>query len=41
MKQTFEVLNVKCGSCANTLIKTLKKSLEMTGSNLETTKTNY
>ncbi|CAM3904467.1 heavy-metal-associated domain-containing protein [Arcobacter cloacae] len=24
MKQTFEVLNVKCGGCANTLIKALK-----------------
>ena len=24
MKQTFEVLNVKCGGCANTLIKSLK-----------------
>ena len=24
MKQTFEVYNVKCGSCANTLIKSLK-----------------
>ncbi len=24
MKQTFEVLNVKCGGCASTLIKTLK-----------------
>lgn len=23
MKQTFEVLNVKCGGCANTLIKSL------------------
>jgi copper chaperone CopZ len=23
MQQTFEVLNVKCGGCANTLIKTL------------------
>ena len=25
MKQTFEVLNVKCGGCANTLIKSLKE----------------
>ena len=24
MKQTFEVNNVKCGGCANTLIKALK-----------------
>ena len=24
MKQTFEVLNVKCGGCANTLTKSLK-----------------
>lgn len=24
MKQTFEVLNVKCGGCANTLINSLK-----------------
>lgn len=24
MKQTFEVYNVKCGGCANTLIKSLK-----------------
>ena len=24
MKQTFEVLNVKCGGCASTLIKSLK-----------------
>ena len=24
MKQTFEVLNVKCGGCANTLIKSLQ-----------------
>lgn len=23
MRQTFEVLNVKCGGCANTLIKSL------------------
>jgi copper chaperone len=25
MKQTFEVYNVKCGGCANTLIKSLKE----------------
>ena len=25
MKQTFEVLNVKCGGCANTLTKSLKE----------------
>lgn len=25
MKQTFEVLNVKCGGCANTLTKALKE----------------
>ncbi|MCI4400170.1 MAG: heavy-metal-associated domain-containing protein [Campylobacteraceae bacterium] len=25
MLQTFEVLNVKCGGCANTLIKSLSK----------------
>lgn len=25
MKQTFEVHNVKCGGCANTLINSLKK----------------
>jgi copper chaperone CopZ len=25
MKQTFEVLNVKCGGCASTLIKSLKE----------------
>ncbi len=25
MKQTFEVLNVKCGGCANTLKKSLKE----------------
>ena len=24
MKQTFEVLNVKCGGCASTLTKSLK-----------------
>ena len=24
MKQTLEVLNVKCGGCASTLIKSLK-----------------
>ena len=25
MKQTYEVLNVKCGGCASTLIKSLKE----------------
>ena len=25
MRQTFEVLNVKCGGCANTLTKSLKE----------------
>jgi copper chaperone CopZ len=25
MRQTFEILNVKCGGCANTLTKSLKE----------------
>ncbi len=35
MKQTFEVLNVKCGGCANTLIKSLKEEFGDVEVNLE------
>ena len=35
MKQTFEVLNVKCGACANTLIKSLKEEFGDVEVNLE------
>ncbi len=36
MKQTFEVLNVKCGGCANTLKKSLQESFGEVEVNLET-----
>ena len=35
MKETFEVLNVKCGGCANTLIKSLKEEFGDVEVNLE------
>ena len=35
MKQTFEVLNVKCGGCASTLIKSLKDEFGEVEVNLE------
>lgn len=35
MKQTFEVHNVKCGGCANTLIKSLKDEFGEVEVNLE------
>lgn len=35
MKQIFEVLNVKCGGCANTLIKSLKEEFGDVEVNLE------
>ena len=35
MKQTFEVHNVKCGGCANTLIKSLKEEFGDVEVNLE------
>lgn len=35
MKQTFEVHNVKCGGCANTLIKSLKDDFGDVEVNLE------
>ena len=35
MKQTFEVLNVKCGGCANTLIKSLKEEFGEVEVNLD------
>ena len=37
MKQTFEVQNVKCGGCANTLIKALKEDFGDVEVNLEKT----
>lgn len=36
MKQTFEVLNVKCGGCANTLKTSLKKEFGEVEVNLDT-----
>lgn len=35
MKQTFEVHNVKCGGCANTLIKSLKDDFGTVEVNLD------
>lgn len=35
MKQTFEVLNVKCGGCASTLTKDLKEEFGEVEVNLE------
>ena len=35
MKQTFEVLNVKCGGCASTLTKSLKDEFGDVEVNLE------
>ena len=35
MKQTFEVLNVKCGGCASTLIKSLKEEFGEVEVNLD------
>ncbi len=35
MKQTFEVLNVKCGGCAGTLKKSLKEEFGEVEVNLE------
>lgn len=35
MKQTFEVLNVKCGGCASTLTKSLKDEFGEIEVNLE------
>ena len=35
MKQTFEVHNVKCGGCANTLIKSLKEDFGEVDVNLD------
>lgn len=35
MKQTFEVLNVKCGGCASTLTKALKEEFGEVEVNLE------
>ena len=37
MKQTFEVLNVKCGGCANTLITSLEKDFGKVEVNLDVT----
>jgi len=37
MKQTFEVENVKCGGCANTLIKALKDEFGEVEVDLEVT----
>ena len=37
MKQTFEVLNVKCGGCASTLIKSLKDEFGEVEVNLDLT----
>jgi copper chaperone CopZ len=37
MKQTFKVLNVKCGGCANTLIKSLKDEFGDVEVNLDVT----
>lgn len=37
MKQTFEVLNVKCGGCANTLITSLEKDFGKVEVNLNVT----
>lgn len=36
MKQTFEVINVKCGGCANTLKTSLKKEFGEVEVNLNT-----
>ena len=35
MQQTFEVLNVKCGGCANTLIKSLAEEFGEVSVDLE------
>lgn len=35
MQQTFEVLNVKCGGCANTLIKSLASDFGKVSVDLE------
>ena len=35
MKQTFEVLNVKCGGCASTLTKSLKEEFGEVEVNLD------
>ena len=35
MKQTFEVLNVKCGGCASTLTKSLKEEFGEVKVNLD------
>ena len=35
MKQTFEVLNVKCGGCASTLTKSLKEDFGEVEVNLD------
>lgn len=35
MKKSFEVLNVKCGGCANTLKKSLQKDFGNVAVNLE------
>jgi copper chaperone CopZ len=35
MQQTFEVLNVKCGGCANTLIKSLAEDFGEVNVDLE------
>jgi copper chaperone len=37
MKQTFEVLNVKCGGCASTLTKSLKDEFGEVSVDLEVT----
>lgn len=37
MKQTFEILNVKCGGCANTLITSLEKDFGKVEVNLNVT----
>lgn len=37
MKETFEVHNVKCGGCANTLITSLKKDFGDVNVNLDVT----
>ena len=37
MTQTLEVLNVKCGGCASTLIKSLKEEFGDVNVNLEVT----
>ena len=35
MKQTYEVLNVKCGGCAGTLTKSLKEEFGLVQVNLD------